>query len=72
MDHVKLHFCGNSRQRKQTCGCLKGLHTCKIHTNITTVIQEISLSSFTIFFANFYVVIFIIIISNFRSFASDR
>ena len=29
------------RQRKQTYGCLKGVHTCEIHTSITTVVQKI-------------------------------
>ena len=49
---------------------VKVLHTCQIHTNITAVVQKIILSSFTIFFANFYVVVFIITISKFCGFAS--
>jgi len=37
---MKMHFNGNVHQCKQTCGCLKGLHTCEIHTNITTIVQK--------------------------------
>jgi len=51
---VKLHFRGNGRQRKQTWlfkpdHVVKVLDTCQIHTNITTVAQNIILSSVTIF-----------------------
>ena len=50
IDCVKLHSHGNGRQRKQIYDCLKGLHTCKIHTDTTVVIQKIIIF---VFFYNF-------------------
>ena len=78
MDHVKLHSHGNGCQYKQTYRCLKGLHTCKIHANVTTVIQKIifchhlrfSLPIFCVM-PIFCAVIFVVIISNFCGFTSE-
>ena len=49
MYHLKPHSCANGRQWRKhgghvvqvSYGCLKGLHTCELHANITFVVQRI-------------------------------
>ena len=49
-------------------GCLKELHACEIHTNITTVVQKLIIVIIYSFLCHF---LCRYLISNFRGFASE-
>jgi len=50
-------------------GCLKELHACEIHTNITTVVQKLIIVIIYSFLCQLFLCRYLI--SNFRGFASE-